>query len=207
VYINYTFRQIILYHNIIKLNDIKKIDSILYMDNSITQMDAKTLSVAPSSQFHKLNDKWTLWAHLPHDIDWTVKSYKKIYTFDSVESTITLCETIPEKMINNCMLFLMRDGILPMWEDNKNKNGGCFSYKVNNKNVASVWKNLSYTLVGESLTTDKRLRPNITGITISPKKNFCIIKIWLSNRDFQNPTAICEMEGISPQGCIFKKHI
>jgi hypothetical protein len=105
------------------------------------------------------------------------------------------------------MLFLMRDGILPMWEDNKNKNGGCFSYKVNNKNVASVWKNLSYTLVGECLTTDKRLRPNITGITISPKKNFCIIKIWLSNRDFQNPTAICEMEGISPQGCIFKKHI
>ena len=105
------------------------------MEYSITQMDAKSLSVASNSQFHKLNDKWTLWAHLPHDIDWTVKSYKKILTFDSVESAITLCETIPEKMINNCMLFLMRDGILPMWEDNKNKNGGCFSYKVNNKNV------------------------------------------------------------------------
>ena len=30
------------------------------------------------------------------------------------------------------MLFLMRDGIQPIWEDEKNRNGGCFSYKINN---------------------------------------------------------------------------
>ena len=177
------------------------------MENSITKMNSNSLSVVPNHSIHKLHDNWTLWAHLPHDIDWSVKSYKKICTINSVEATIALYETLPEKMSNNCMLFLMRDGILPMWEDSKNKNGGCFSYKVINKNVASVWKNLSYTLVGECLTTDKKLRSNITGITISPKKTFCIIKIWLSNRDFQNPTLISEIDGISSQGCIFKKHI
>ena len=70
-----------------------------------------------------------------------------------------------------------------------------------------MWKNLSYTLVGESLTTDKRLRPNITGITISPKKNFCIIKIWLTSCENQNPALVTqELTGISSQGCLFNKH-
>ena len=157
---------------------------------------------------HQLPDEWTLWAHLPHDTDWTVKSYKKILTFNSVEATIALCETIPEKMVNNCMLFLMRKGIVPMWEDTKNKNGGCFSYKVSNKCVANVWKTLSYILVGESLTDDKKLKALINGITISPKKNFCIIKIWLATCDYQNPTIINEVNGgIMPQGCLFKKHL
>ena len=164
-------------------------------------------SSLPDATFHKLYDSWTLWAHLPHDIDWTVQSYKELFTFSSVEETIAVCETLPEKMINNCMLFLMRKGILPMWEDPKNRKGGCFSYKVPNKMVVSVWRNLSYILVGESLTSDRKLLANINGITISPKKNFCIIKIWLANYDYQNPSVIHEIPGISAFGCLFKKHL
>jgi hypothetical protein len=135
-------------------------------------MEAPISSDKIEPTIHKLYDNWTLWAHLPHDIDWTFKSYKQVVTFNSVEAIITICETLPEKMINNCMLFLIRKGIQPMWEDPKNCKGGCFSYKVNNKNVTSVWKNLSYILVGESLTEDKTLMKNINGITISTKKKF-----------------------------------
>jgi hypothetical protein len=164
-------------------------------------------SGAISAGGRKIHDHWTLWAHLPHDVDWTVGSYKEIVTFNTVEAAIALMETIPEKMINNCMLFLMRKGIQPMWEDNRNKKGGCFSYKVSNKLVAVVWKALAYTLVGETLTADKNLRQNINGITISPKKNFCIIKIWLANCDYQNPAVITELPSIVPYGCLFKKHI
>jgi translation initiation factor 4E len=182
--------------------------SIVYiMASSISKMEAPISSTKTESSIHKLYDNWTLWAHLPHDVDWTVKSYKQIITFDSVEAIITICETLPEKMVSNCMLFLMRKGILPMWEDPKNCKGGCFSYKVSNKNVAAVWKNLSYILVGESLTEDKGLRKHINGITISPKKNFCIIKIWIANCDFQNPSIITELPSIIPHGCLFKKHL
>ena len=156
---------------------------------------------------NKLYDSWTLWAHLPHDTDWTARSYKEVITLNSVEATIAVCETLPEQMINNCMLFLMRKGILPMWEDPKNRKGGCFSYKVPNKLVVSVWKNLSYILVGESLTSDRKLLATINGITISPKKNFCIIKIWLATYEYQNPSVIHEMPGISAFGCLFKKHL
>ena len=37
-----------------------------------------------SSTNHNLYDKWTLWAHLPHDTDWTLKSYKEIFEFNLV---------------------------------------------------------------------------------------------------------------------------
>jgi hypothetical protein len=160
------------------------------------------------SHKHKLYDNWTIWAHLPHDTDWTFKSYKNIMTINTVEEALTLIETLPEKMIKNCMLFLMRDGIQPTWEDERNRNGGCFSYKVPNKIVTTTWKQLSYILMGETLTKDLNLRPTINGITISPKKNFCIIKIWLSTCEFQNPKKIIEVSGsIIAQGCLFKKHV
>ena len=184
------------------------------MDSSISSKmenlttDAKNDASANSTTSNKLYDNWSLWGHLPHDIDWTLKSYKQITTLETVEQTITLYETLPDKMINNCMLFLMRKGINPMWEDPMNCKGGCFSYKINNKNVASVWKMLSYILVGESLSDDKSIRKNINGITISPKKNFCIIKIWLANCEYQNPKVIVEIAGgITSQGCLFKKHM
>ena len=176
------------------------------MASSITPSNTMEPSNSSSTNY-KLYDKWTLWAHLPHDTNWTFESYIRILTFNTVEEIIMLLETLPNEIITNCMLFIMRDGIKPMWEDPKNVKGGCFSYKINNKNVVSIWKNLSYSLVGESLTEQSSARPAINGITISPKKNFCIVKIWFSNCNYQNPSIIIDDVGISSQGCLFKTHI
>ena len=58
-------------------------------------------------QENYLSDKWVLWAHLPHDTDWTKKSYKRIMEINSVEEMISLYRTLPDKLIKNCMLFLI----------------------------------------------------------------------------------------------------
>jgi len=168
---------------------------------------ATTISSTESYVFHKLRFKWNLWAHLPQDPDWTVKSYKKIYQFKTIEEAIAIIELLPADLVKNCMLFIMRDGITPMWEDQKNRNGGCFSYKVSNKNVFEVWRDLTYVLVGETISTNSTFVNNVTGITISPKKNFCIVKIWMTNCDHQNPQIVTnEIKNLVPQGCLFKKH-
>jgi hypothetical protein len=104
------------------------------------------------------------------------------------------------------MLFLMRKGIYPTWEDPSNINGGCFSFKINNKMVYNTWKSLSYVLLGETLTTET-MSSTITGITISPKKNFCIIKIWISNCDNTQPSLLTDIDGLNKSTCLFKKHI
>ena len=76
----------------------------------------------------------------------------------------------------------------------------------NNNCVPTVWKELSYVLTGETVSNDPKFQKNITGITISPKKSFCILKIWMSNLNHQNPRTLIKLNGLSIQGCIFKKH-
>ena len=154
----------------------------------------------------QLSGKWTLWAHLPHDTDWSLKSYKNIMTFSEKPEAASLFKYIPEKMVQNCMLFLMRENINPIWEDAKNRNGGCFSYKVANKNVFSVWKKTCFLLISNCISNKKEVVGDINGITISPKKTFCILKIWLANCSHQNPKQISPINGLNVHGCIFKKH-
>lgn len=170
------------------------------MDASQTEMISK------NQETHKLNDEWVLWAHLPHDTNWSLDSYKRVYTFTLVEEVITVLERLPSDLVSNCMLFIMRKGINPVWEDPRNRSGGCFSYKVNNKNVYSCWKNLSYILTGESLIEKPKIQQTVNGITISPKKNFCIIKIWLSTCEYQDPTVVFKIKDLSSEGCLFKRH-
>jgi len=168
---------------------------------------AAASSATQTMEFHKLKHLWNLWAHLPQDPDWTVKSYKKVCQFKHLEETIAITESLPEGLVQNCMLFLMKDGITPMWEDVRNRNGGCFSYKVSNKNVFEAWRDLTYVLTGETVSANTAFVNSVTGITISPKKNFCIIKIWMTNCDHQNPqTVSTEVKHLIPQGCLFKKH-
>jgi hypothetical protein len=76
------------------------------------------------------------------------------------------------------MFFLMREGVLPIWEDEKNKNGGYWSYKVPKKQSNDIWLKLSAALVGNTLTDDML---TITGISVSPKITNCVMKIWNSD--------------------------
>jgi hypothetical protein len=101
----------------------------------------------------------------------------------------------------------MKEGVMPIWEDPKNRNGGCFSYKVSNKNVCEVWRDLSYVLAGDTISKNASFVSNVTGITISPKKNFCIIKVWMTNCANQNASIVAtDVKGLVSQGCLFKKH-
>ena len=197
-------------YNMDNIDDIENIEFEMQNDSSLSSPITPTSPTSPSSPtsqkpFHQLFDKWTLWAHLPHDTDWSMKSYIQIFTFQSIEEAIALANILPEKMIKNCMLFIMRNGIHPLWEDPKNREGGCFSLKISNKNVCEVWKQIMYSTVGETISKSKKLY--INGCTISPKKNFCIIKIWTSNCDEQNSEKLNIPESEQQSSCLFKKHV
>ena len=100
----------------------------------------------------------------------------------------------------------MKGNIKPMWEDESNREGGGFSFRVYNKHVEKVWKTLFFRLMGNTLTKNETVSDNITGISLSPKKSFCILKIWMKNCDFLNHTVFAEIEDLDMKGCLFKKH-
>lgn len=154
-----------------------------------------------------LNDKWVLYCHLPSDKNWTLSAYTVIMDdINNTDKVISINETISDTIVKLSMLFLMRNGISPLWEDPSNINGGCFSYKVVNKYVHDVWKSIVYLLCGGTLCVDTKHFSAINGITISPKKNFCILKIWLNTTKFQDPNIITPITNLTTHGSMFKKH-
>ena len=79
------------------------------------------------------------------------------------------------------MLFLMRENIFPTWEDINNKNGACFSFKIPKKFILNEWNQLLLKCITENI--DNNNYNNINGISISPKKEYNIIKIWIRNKN------------------------
>jgi hypothetical protein len=161
----------------------------------------------PTIPNHKLLGKWDLYYHLPQDKNWDLGSYKVIMgNINTVDDAIAINESLTEHVVKFSMLFAMRSGITPLWEDPKNRTGGCFSFKVINKQVFEVWKALFYAMCGETLCINRQHSKLINGITISPKRNFCIVKIWLENCTLQDPSVIIDIPNLQKQGCLFKKH-
>lgn len=82
----------------------------------------------------------------------------------------------------------MREHIEPMWEDDHNKNGGCFSYKIMKPEVPAAWFQLCAKCLGEAILTPEFREiefEKVCGVSISPKKNYCILRIWVSTTDVE----------------------
>ena len=135
-----------------------------------------------SEKIHLLNTTWTLYYHLIDNDMWDISSYVKLVTFTSLEDIINYYKYIDEDICKKSMLFLMRKNIKPIWEDTENINGGCYSFKIQNRLIHNVWKNISYNLVAEKFLQENQ--NIINGVSISPKKYFCILKIWINDKTF-----------------------
>jgi len=170
------------------------------------KQETMATSSSEGAAFHPLYDTWTMYAHLPHDTDWSVHSCKKLITCKSIEEAITLFEAIPEKMVQNCMLRMMKQNIQPVWEDPKNKNGSSLSFKVQGHSVYRAWKELCYAMVSRTISHEPDILSKINGISISPKRNFSIIKIWLEDHSVKNMKNIKDLYAMNEQNVIYKGH-
>ena len=155
----------------------------------------------------QLSDEWNLFYHLPQNKSWVLSSYITICgNIHELDELIAINVAVSDHIIRNCMLFLMRTGIQPVWEDVKNRSGGCFSYKVVNDSVPEVWRTLVYLLCGNTLMTNAENMKLVNGITVSPKKQFSIIKIWLRDCSLQNPDVVVDFPNLKKFGGMFRKH-
>ena len=125
----------------------------------------------------KFNNKWNLWYHHEKD-NWKLSGFKKIYKIENIKNFWTLFNNWDLLGgINYKHFFIMKNDVPPIWEDPKNINGGCWSFKVNYQTASELWENLSIYLVTEKISNQE-----IVGISICLKKNNnIVIKIWNTN--------------------------
>ena len=157
----------------------------------------------------QLNSSWVLWYHDIKNNDWTINSYINIMEFNSVEDFWKLYLNINEELIINGMFFLMRKDILPIWEHEKNINGGFWSFKIPMNQIFNAWQEISMALIGEYILNDKNDIDSINGISISPKKNFSIIKIWNNGniKEINNNTLNKKILLFNTDEAIYKLHL
>ena len=155
----------------------------------------------------KLDNPWILWSHSINDNNWGKNSYKKLYEINNLYDYNILKDTINTNNLQNTMLFLMRKNIYPMWEDPENRMGSCASYKIPNDNILETWNILTLNSISENIMKNIDDYKDINGISIAPKKEFNILKIWFKT----NIEDMDKVKEITPyiieSNCRIKKHI
>lgn len=121
---------------------------------------------------YKLHNSWKLWFHFNKDTSWDMSSYQELFQFDTLKP---FCQLMKHGIdFSQGIFFLMRDNILPIWEDPRNKGGMIWSFRISSDNINNVWTDLCIRLVGETLTRDVC----INGMSIHSKQCCYLVKLW-----------------------------
>ena len=175
-------------------------------------IDSENYDISESStssnedELNKFHSNWNIWYH-HHKNNWKIDSYKKIFNIKNIYNFWEFNNNIDLLGgINSQHFFMMRGDITPIWEDEKNKNGGCWSIKIPVEKSYELWIKLSMYIVGETLTNDELL---VNGLSICAKNtSTSVLKIWINDNDnnsIQNlPTDILNEYGFN---IIYKSHI
>lgn len=150
----------------------------------------------------RLRFAWTVWFHFPHDTNWTIDSYTQLCTFNTLEMMLAVMKSI-ETISIHCMVFVMKEDIQPLWEHKRNRGGGAFSYKIPEASTLKFWNGLVFLSVGDTLLDSSEKMAYVNGVTISPKKNFHIIKVWFAACKDVEALSLHDDMGVQHEGRIY----
>lgn len=127
---------------------------------------------------YNLSKKSSLWYHSITDNTWDKSSYSKIMNINNFFDYNIIADIFKQNHYQNGMFFCMKENVFPNWEDPENRNGGCLSFKISSDKIINEWNNLLFYFLNDMILSNNN--HFINGISISPKKEFNIIKIWFS---------------------------
>lgn len=175
------------------------------MATSIFTTETTTATVDDIKKNCTLLDRsYSLWYHSPELTDWSPESYNEILTFNTLQEFWFLDKFIKKDMVENGMFFVMIDGVLPIWEDKNNIQGGCVSWKVDRKFCYKYWIDCVGHFIMKNLGNFNNL---VNGISISPKKNSSIIKLWFKEEVNINNMKLPDTFCMVNDKVIYKSHV
>jgi len=121
-----------------------------------------------------------------------MEDIRRVINFDSVEEFWGLYNNIvpPSALPQKANYYLFKDGIIPAWEDEANKNGGKWSIQLpkdkNRANVDKMWLYTMLAAIGETFDphlTDPEYSEHltdslVTGVIVSTRPQFYRLSIW-----------------------------
>jgi len=122
-----------------------------------------------------------------------MEDIKRVISFDSVEEFWGLYNNIvpPSNLPQKANYYLFKEGIIPAWEDDANKNGGKWSIQLpkdkNRAGIDKMWLHTMLAAIGETfdplltepdVSADDNLQSLITGVIVSTRPQFYRLSIW-----------------------------
>ena len=138
----------------------------------------------------KLQYSWILWYHDPDNKDYSFESYVKIADMSTPQQFWTIVDSISKEAWESGMFFFMRRGFKPLWDVPENEAGGAWSKKIDAANVYTTFIDLMVNCICNEFLVHRK--ETLVGITLSPKGQASIIKIWnttttVSDASYINP--------------------
>ncbi|XP_038823538.1 eukaryotic translation initiation factor 4E-like [Salvelinus namaycush] len=159
--------------------------------------------VSPESYIkHPLQNKWSLWFFKNDKTKTWQANLCLISTFDTVEDFWALYNHIQlsSNLISGCDYSLFKDGIEPMWEDERNKHGGrwliTLSKQQRRQDLDRFWLETLLCLVGETFDD---YSDEVCGAVVNIRSKGDKIAIWTA--DFDNKEAITHI------GSVYKERL
>lgn len=154
-------------------------------------------------------NEWTIWIYDKAN-DWSRDNLKKVKSIKTIDDFIKL----DKNLRNNCQnilnkhIFIMKNEILPLWEEKENINGGCWTFKSSIYDSLDHFLHIFLLLITNNFLSNE-LNNDINGITYCPKNNnICIIQVW--NNNFEKLSNIKHhfyIRETYQYNIIYKKHI
>ncbi|KAJ7991058.1 hypothetical protein DPEC_G00293300 [Dallia pectoralis] len=148
--------------------------------------------VSPESYIkHPLQNKWSLWFFKNDKSKTWQANLRLISKFDTVEDFWALYNHIQlsSNLLSGCDYSLFKDGIEPMWEDERNKRGGrwliTLSKQQRRQDLDRFWLETLLCLVGEAFDDHS---DEVCGAVVNIRTKGDKIAIWTA--DFDNREAI-----------------
>jgi len=159
-------------------NNINEVNNI----NTNSENPEELVQLENGSEY-KFRTKYILWAHSTSKNDWSIDSFDKVTEINNVSEFWKLFNNFHKFDYDSQHYFLMRDGVIPLWEHSTNKNGGICSFKANIEDGVNMLTFLATMMAVGKITTDTNDATDINGVSMSPHYNFMLVKIWCNNYD------------------------
>jgi len=170
----------------------------------------KCVSQDSANHSAKLSETWVLWEQVvpQHNRSYGAKyevNLKEIAKFDCVQDFWALWDHLPqpsELLMNKKMIsdgpetrhivdaiMIFKDGVKPMWEDDRNQSGGLFEYKfkpqmqgICHAQIDEFWNNVVVAIIGGAIDPTNM----ITGVRLVDKLSsrgagFLRFEVWFTN--------------------------
>ena len=132
----------------------------------------------------KLPSSYNLWLFDVNDDKETNKNnffekIKKTITIESLKDLTAFYGNFkkPKDMPNGCEVYLFKEGIKPLWEDERNQNGGSFFLHIKKTFANKIWENFLTSIVSEELEELKK----VNGIIMRVLLLEVVFYIWTSD--------------------------